>query len=255
MPLETSVCAPWVDSDELTCGVAGERAAAVDIASDVLFQLSGRQFSGECTATVRPCRQRPGADAHRSSSYWGDLGYQHSWGDCGCSSQDECGCGTLSQVDLGGYPVASITTVKVDGAIVLGSAYRVDEHRFLVRVDGDGWPCCQDLSEADTEVGTFSVTFKYGVAPPPSGVNAAEKLACSLLTSGSDDCELPERIQTVTRQGLTQVIIDPQSFLQDGKVGIYEVDLFLAAFNPEGLRQPAAVLSPDFANPVRRVGQ
>jgi hypothetical protein len=49
---------------------------------------------------------------------------------------------------------------------------------------------------------------------------------------GSAACALPERISSVARQGVSYTVMDPQEFISNGKVGIYEIDLFLAAVNP-----------------------
>jgi hypothetical protein len=134
--------------------------------------------------------------------------------------------------------------------------YRIDDYRYLVRTDGEAWPCCQDLlADPVNDDNTFSVSYTYGSAPPAAGVLAAADLACELAKScAGQECTLPSRVQSITRQGMSMVLLDPFDFLERGKVGIYTVDLFLRAYNPSGLRRPSRVLSPDIGQRARRVG-
>ena len=66
--------------------------------------------------------------------------------------------------------------------------------------------------------------------------------------------KLPKRVTNVTRQGLSMVVLDPMDFLDDGKTGVYEVDLFLKAYNPAKLQRRATVMSPDIGRRARRIG-
>lgn len=234
-----SVCEPW--TDEVCGGACNEYTLdqsivddALQVASDVLFELSGRQFPGTCPGSIRPMarsRCRSSADPNR-------LG-------CGCS-----GCGS---VELRGYPVTAVSEVKVDGEILPSDQYRVDEFRYLVRLrDEQGrrqsWPCCQDTTLPDTEERTFSVTYEFGQSPPPAGVLAAGRLACELALAcdpqGSAKCKLPKRVISVVRQGISMTTLDPFDFLQEGKTGVYEADLFLSAYNSGG-GHGATIWSPD----------
>jgi hypothetical protein len=74
-------------------------------------------------------------------------------------------------------------------------------------------------------------------------------LACQPETQGK--CQLPKRVTNVVRQGVSMaMVLDPMAFLDEGKTGIYEVDLFLAS-EREDRKRGAAVLTPDIS-PVRR---
>lgn len=225
-------------------------AEMVDVASDILFELSGRQFPGTCDALVYPCAQRtfrdPAPDySTRSTSLF-------ITPSCGCGVIDNCGCGGISQVQLGAIPITAITEVRVDGAVVPPASYRVDEFKYLVRTDGENWTCCQDLSDLPN---AFSVEFDYGLEPPPAGVRAAADLACQLALACNPatigDCKLPQRVTSLTRQGVSMVLLDPFTFLENGKTGVYSVDLFLATYNPYRLRRPPMVMSPDVGPRVR----
>lgn len=263
---QRSTCELWATPDALCgpCeGVDFEEPVielALQTASDILFVLSGRQFPGECTTLVRPCGGYGiGADV-LAPGHWSD----RSWsGFCGCSAVNRCGCGHLSELKLTPGPVREISEVKVDGVVLEDSLYRLDEHRYLVRLpdpDGTsrGWPCCQRIELDDDQEDTFSVAFTYGTPPPPAGRMAAAVLACELALSctpgQSGNCKLPARIQTITRQGETMAFLDPFLFLDKGKTGIFECDLFLATYNPAGLRRRSSVMSPDLRRRSRRIG-
>lgn len=241
-------CQPWVDVGTVAgcCTVTdlGELEVWVQVATDVLYVLSGRQFMGACTRTIRPCDINCGCFCHfYGPGMW--------WSGSLCCTP---------QVDLGGN-VAGISSVKIDGETLASDAYRLDEGRWLVRLtdaDGanEGWPCCQDLSLATTEECTFEITYRTGSDVPEAGVRAAADLACELAkscNSTAGECKLPKRLTSLTRQGVTMTVLDPQAFLDNGKTGLYLPDLFLAAVNPQGLRSPPRVLSPDLPA-HRRIG-
>lgn len=263
-------CAPWATLADLCTPCddydfpAGVLDDALDAASWVLWEKTGRRWSGECEATVRPCtrssaEQIPTGDGGRVV--------------CGCQSGRTCGCGTLDEITLGGYPVVEVSQVRVRESVggVLqtftpaSGRYRVDDWRYLVRLnDADGtnlgWPCCQDLAQDVTGDGVyFDVTFTYGREPPTLGKRAAAVLGCELAiacvpeTAGLK-CRLPRRVQQVARQGLTITMLDPADFFDKGRTGLYEVDLFLGTANPGGLARRAQLISPGLGRRVRRAG-
>ncbi len=215
-------------------------------ASDLLYEMSGHQFPGICEVTLRPCAA-PRRAAQRDRSY-DPPGWIGSWGYCGCG--DTCGCAPWYGIELGPYPITGVSEVKVDGVVLDPSRYRVDDWRTLRRLaDADGsnpgWPSTQHLDLADTEEGTWSVTFEWGREPPASGVRASAVLACELALScdpeNADQCRLPKRATSVTREGVT-VVLSPSDFLDDrGHTGLFEVDIFLRAVNPERIRRGASV--------------
>lgn len=255
-----NVCSPWIDAADIDCEGATEEQLEdyVMAASNILFRLTGRQFPGSCLDEVRPCAQYRGEDGYGYMRYWPrGWNWHGSWGYCACNVSDRCGCTRLSQVELGAQPVTEINEVKVDGAVLASSAYRIDDFKYLVRIDDEGWPCCQKLELDDTEEDTFSVRFTYGIMPDETGVLAASMLACELYKAFNPEagpCRLPKRVQSITRQGVTMAIIDPQDVLDEGRTGIAEIDLFIKAYNPGGISRRATVWSPDTEKKVRRVG-
>lgn len=251
-----STCSPWAIPSDLCIpctDIEPDDARALEmlqIASDILFDLSGRQFPGTCTLTVHPCT-RPIYNSDRSSS----RSFPYSLSRfCGCSGESICGCGGLSQVDLGVSPVTAVSEVVVDGVVLTPVVdYHIDDFRFLVRLDGERWPCCAD----PLDPASFSVTFDYGLEPPPGGIHAAAELACQMLLAcdpnRSGECRLPQRVTSITRQGVSMVVLDPLTFLDMGRTGLTGVDMWLASVNPHHLKRPPAVLSPDLVPKTRRI--
>lgn len=231
---------------------------ALQVASDVLFDLTGRAWAGSCTEVVRPCSR------YRATGHAGGWHDGRTWaGWCGCARRRSCGCSRLSEIRLGGYPITGITAVKVDGDTLDPSLHRVDDHRWLVRLpdpDGTnpGWPCCQDLALPDTDEGTFSVEYVYGVEPPRGGVRAAASLGCQLALAWSPEtvgqCRLPKRVTTIARQGVTLAVLDPLTLFRDGLTGLSDVDLWVASVWMGRKRRRSTVVVPGQGRAVRRAG-
>lgn len=258
-----STCTPWADETDL-CSPCDEPGYSFDTslmddmlqaASDILFELSARRFPGSCSDTVRPCGPRSGCVGR---DFYGRN--RASW--CGCRGIHQCGSVRLSQVTLGVYPVTDITEVKVDGEVLDPSLYRVDDFRWLVRLndpDGSnpGWPTCQRMDLADTEDDTFAVTVTYGSEPPVAGRRAAAVLACQLSLACQPEtvgeCRLPRGLTQISRQGVDISILSP-STVEEMKAALPEVALFLDAYNRGGVMRRAVVASPDVGRSVRRVG-
>lgn len=243
-----SACSPWATTEDL-CSPCDDYAIDLDamdrwlaVASDVLYELSGERFPGSCALTVRPCAQR------------------YEWPNgCRCSRLDSCACRQVSSISLGVYPLTRVDEVLLDGSPLPPSSYRVDDFRWLVRLDGESWPCCQRLDLPSTETDTFQVTMTYGVGPPISGVLAAADLACELYKSCQPEqfknCRLPPRVTDISRQGVSMSVAPALGrALQDGFTGIDSVDLFLKAYNPARIARKATVSNPDLASSYRRAG-
>lgn len=265
VPSGDGPCTDWLTGDDVAacCNIEASSGVLFDDAAtqaqNLLYQLSGRMYAGLCgPLTVRPCRdncscfpaQRLAYASGGSRLIWtGDF-----WGWGGTDSRN-CGCGCLSQVKLSGFPVQIITQVKIDGTVIAPSEYRLDEGRYLTRLNGANWPSCQDLSLADTEEGTFSVSYGYGASPPAEGVAAAAQLGCEIYKScEGQECALPIGATRVTRQGIS---IERQFFSRDPitkswRTGMPLVDMFLNAHNPNGLMRRPVFWAPGqrFARPV-----
>lgn len=226
-------CEPWTTLASVrTCDCSSELVsdelveAAIPVASELLFILSGRQFTGACTRTVRPVSCSCVAYANRHY---------------GCRS---------SVVHLGYEPLLTIEEVRIDGAVVNGDQYRIDDWRWLVlETEDESWPCCTHMVRVLGGLDTWSVRFTYGTPIPQLGVAAANRLTCELAKACSSEaageCKLPKRVTNIVRQGVTQVLLDPFTFLEEGRLGVYDVDVFLGAFNPARLTEDATVVTPD----------
>lgn len=251
-------CSAWTTSEAVAecCSVdVGSMTSLFDnsitAATEILWMLSGRMFSGLCQRTVRPCStERPCGFQVLSRGHivgWDGGRWVHD--------ENPCGCRSLDEVLLAGYPVREIVEVLVDGVVVDPDTYRLDGYRWLRRVrdpvDPDTilfWPSCQHLDLDSTEVGTFEVTYTYGQDPPMIAQEAAKQLACQVYLgcTGSDACQLPQGTTRVTRQGIT---IERTFFARDPRTaawrtGLTLVDAFLNAVNPYGLTRRPVMLAP-----------
>lgn len=271
----TGPCSPWVTAADV---VAQPGCAAIDpglaakmatVASEMLYILSGQQFTGACgPVTVRPISRPTDQDTRGIAGlgFSGSGGYLASWGSCtayGAQSGaiNHFGCSNPPEVELGAYPITEIELVKIDGIVIPPNEYFIQDYRTLVRrrpsagatpTERWGWPTCQLIDLPSTEVGTFSVTYLYGVAPPAGGALAAAVLAGELaLDQTGKATRLPKRVTSLTRQGVAAMIVDPMDFLKAGLTGIYDVDLWLRTINPGGNRRKAIVFSPDMGRPRR----
>lgn len=242
-----SPCSAWTDVEAVRAVCDGVEDvddevvdSAITLAGDLLYSFSGRQFSGTCEETIRPCTSGRTCFEALGWDFTGHGGYPI---DISLLPLPICCCVCVPQYDLGKWPVTDVTEILING--VAFTDYRVDDYRWIVRLDGDGWPRCQHITLPTTEDGTWSVTFEYGLAIPPGGVTAANRLACELARAGAGKkCALPGRATRVDRQGVSVTLIDPAQ-LEKGRTGIFEVDLWLAAVNPDNRRSGTRLWSPD----------
>ena len=250
--LATGPCTAWVTGDDVAacCDVESSSGAlfddAADQASQVLFELSGRQFAGLCERTVRPP-----CDACWCGYQILSRGYVIGPWDYGYPLYlcDTCliAC-SPSAVKLAGYPVREITQVKINGDIVDAAEYNLMNYRYLVRRNDARWPVAQDLTLADTEDSTFSVTYTYGATPPLLGIQAAAQLGCELYNAcTTGECALPAGTTRVIQQN---VVVEKLAFTQwayQGRrwqTGLPLVDMFLNAYNPAGLNRRPTIWAP-----------
>ncbi|MBO0819321.1 MAG: hypothetical protein J2P26_00570 [Nocardiopsaceae bacterium] len=163
----------------------------------------------------------------------------------GCGCPGPCSCRPDCAVELPG-PVIDILEVRVGGAPVATTAYRVMGN-LLMRVDGGCWPDCQDLAAPASAPGSFQVTYRRGEPVPYGGQVAAAALANEIwkACTGSGKCRLPDRVQQLTREGVSMTMIDDMEWLNAGRTGLAEVDSWLAAVNPAGLKSRPQVWTPD----------
>lgn len=224
------------------------RELAEDMATELLNRWTGGVF-GPCEVTVRPCRDQPiirsQTFALPSRSRWEPVLIDGEWFNMGCGQCGRvCDCEGPGSIALPG-PVHEVTRVTIDGLVVPEESYR-QSGRFLHRTDGGVWPTYQDRTLPDDEEGTFAVTYTRGLALPAGGKVAAGVLSLELMRALCDDdeCSLPQRVQTVSRQGVTVAMLDGFEGLDQGKTGIWLIDSWLTSVTQP--RRGGSVRSPDY---------
>lgn len=249
-------CEPWAFIEDAQgtddcpgCGATLDETAletALIDASAYLYALSGRRYPGTCTATARPCSGRDGNPCWHGAPLVlpGDSPNLYPiWGACGCDGPGACSCCGPAGITLGHAPITAITQVKIDGDIVDPADYTIVGD-VLARTDGTLWPCCQDLTQPDTETGTFSVAYTWGSPPPDLGKRAAIDLGCVLAKAacGDADCKATENVVRKTAGGVTVELQSPtDDILKSLPVS---VRLFLDAYSPGGYRSGPVLRRP-----------
>lgn len=242
--------------------------ACLDVASETLYRKTAMQWPGQCTQKVWPVTRQFLND--QPMLWWESLGYTYipdlidgvwwnftvPFGFPDPALPWDNGQ-QIPTIELGAYPVTDILSVKIDGAELDPSAYRLDNWHQLVRIDGQRWPTKQNLLAAsDSEPGTFTIQFKFGTVPPVGGVMACAELASEMVKHADPklQTQLPLRVTAVTRQGVTYSLPDVMAIIDKGRTGLYFVDLFLQTVNPSQLQAPPRVLTPDLPAGPRRLG-
>lgn len=216
-------------------------------ASQFLWAATGRQFSC-CTVTIHPCidcsDNCPGLSSGSWGGFWGYPWYpvhlaNGDWTNVSCPCDDSCVCGRC-ELRLP-YPVCSINEIIMNGVIIPPESYRVDDFVKVVLLDNSPeaasgcWKGCDN-----------SITLTYGKPVPELVRLAANEFACQLIKKCvGRPCELPQRIQSLSRQGMNATFLDPMEFLREGMTGIFLVDLAIKTYNPHRLYKKPSVASPD----------
>jgi hypothetical protein len=250
---DVSMVAAWITIDDLADATVDPDVAqdAIDAASFVLFHLSGRKYGG--VRTVRETYCQTGLDYFGMGTYYGTQRYllpgAHGYPalpllEHGVVTNQLVGagglcsaCGCPHTIRLRGGPILSVQEVWSEGHAIPLSDVVIYDYRYLAAGTGNCWQTCGDLE----------VTYTYGAPPPTMGKLAAKALANEyvLAVTGDEECALPQRITSISRQGESWTLLDPQEFLDKGRTGIYQVDLFLATVNPDGAKLRPRVFSPD----------
>jgi len=227
---------------------------SIDLASATLRRLTGYRVGG-CPITVRPCKASCRDLAFPSYydmlrygsgvSFWPHINSDGLWvNSCGCTTS--CSCTMLCEVTLP-TPVGPVYAVKVNGATV--TSWRVDGDRLVwTGTTACPWPACQDLTKADDQPNTFSVTYLNGYPVDTLGAYAAGVLAMEFSKAcAGKKCRLPANVTAITRQGVSFEIASGS--FPGGMTGIREVDTFIGLWNPKALQQSPQVWSPDQRRP------
>lgn len=282
-------CTPWITGDDVAACARvaySSNPAVFDTAAYeafmALFEVSGRQFTGLCERSVRPCANQCSCWLGGPVSFgmgpwfWTSVPWGTGWGGWAWYNErgDRFGCKPMSKVNLAGWPVREILEVVVDGQVMPeyddsgARNWRLDHWRYLVRTDEPAvppsitpsprlWPGCQNMSLDPDQPGTFQITYRWGVDPPELGRQAAIEIANQIwLACNGEDCVLPAGAIRVERQGITVERGLLANWADPSKpVGLVATDLFLQAYwrGERGGRRPA-VWTPDRQSFARHVG-
>jgi hypothetical protein len=241
--LDSGCCDDWDTLDPALC----ERATT--LAWSTLNVLTGG-LVGSCPTVVRPCLSSPCATCR---GWYDTLGTPYSpWVVAGIHAGDwvnricgspRCSCTQMCELVMPGL-IAAIIEVNLDGVELPLSDFRVDNGHRIVRMDGECWPSCQEMSKPVGQPGTLGITYIPGIIPDAAALWAAGVLACEFAKACSGGkCRLPSSVTTIARQGVSMTI--PGSMFEGGMTGIREVDAYVISVNPYGHRTPPMVWSPD----------
>jgi hypothetical protein len=217
-----------------------------------LWVATGRQF-GLCEKTYRPCRLDCRNLAGIYPWPYPSIPYRQdgSWFNLTCGKcPGSCGCDFVSEVFI--QDTYSVVNIREDGIDYdpFGMVAVYDFER-IIRVDGQEWPACQNLSSMDG-VGAWSITIMQGKEWPDGIGMIAGILACELAKActGTAGCRLPQRVQTITRQNVTIGFQDRFEGLAELRTGLWEVDAFIETARWNRYMQ-ASITSPDWTEPVQ----
>jgi hypothetical protein len=234
----------WIQPEELGDYAYTEfTEEACRTASYLLWAMSGRKYIGETTVTerytctLRNNRMGPSSKTTSPNLFGGDV-YNIPSGDYDEYSELTAdGMSPDSRIKLRGRPVTKIHAIRNRTGSILdpGNYYLVDHSTVHIKA-GTAWTPC------NTEI-----TYSYGTPVPAVGKMAARTLAIEFikLWTNDEDCALPQRVTSVTRQGVSYTILDNQEFIEELRTGLYVIDLFLKTVNPDNARRKSKVFSPD----------
>lgn len=265
LTVDVSCCEEWDTFD------ADLQTAAAEYGALMMWAATGRRFS-VCERTVRPCRRDCGGCGGGAGYFWSDGTWfpyilNGAWRNCWCGDTTGCcNCQPSCQVWLT-PPVSGIVEVRFsDGTVIDPSTYRVDDWQWLVRqgsavtgsADTDCWPMCNDMNFpvqgalAPADGSAWQVTYLWGLPMPSVLQRAAGELACEWAKNClGQACRLPQRVTSISRQGVSVSLADVDQLLENGLTGLTTVDNVIRAFNPYRLPSRMKVSSPDLPT-IRR---
>ena len=222
----------WIAASDLDKPSDPQAALAIAVATELLTQMTAGIFPGVHRVTeMYDTRVSMSSQTALYAATLRGVDYRVLNQGCNCDS-----CGVMHRIRLRGQPVRHIISVVLNGKPLQPTEYVLLDHSVLGFLTGGA--CCASC---------VTVRYEYGAPPPSAGRLAALKLANELIESldPNGNCSLPQRVTSVSRQGVSWTMLDTQDFLQQGRTGVYEVDLFIKTYNPAGALRPARVYSVD----------
>lgn len=225
----------WITVEDLDNPASPYADECIEAASQILWLLSGKKFAGQHSVTEVYRQPYRSSDMLTMTAGLID-GQVYNY----CSACDSHAHG----IWLRHRPVISVTSVYVGATLLSPSQYQILDSGFLGSPGGQG--CWQSVAD-------LTVSYIYGQPMPAMAKMAARELANQLVLASDNDenCRLPDRVTSVSRQGVSWAVLDPQDFLADGRTGLYTVDLFLKTVNPAKARARSRVFTPDVVQPAR----
>lgn len=167
---------------------------------------------------------------------------------------------TVDSVHLTGRPVRSIIAVT-DAASATSYEYELADG-FRLRfpaLTGAAWPReggyppfnWNGFYPPPRRSTKLWVRYVYGAPPPNDVLRAINEFATELdAAAAGGDCKLPSRVTSITREGISWTVLDPQQFLEGGKLGMYFPDLVISTYGAR-TRARSRVWSPEYKPPRR----
>lgn len=242
-PISYNGCTPDGTRPQIVSKAADEGVDFETMAVEYLWNWTSKVY-GVCDVTIRPCKTDCqegmssyfGSGPQRSmglSGLWTPVLVDGLWFNIGCGRcGDKCGCGGSSLRIPG--PIQEVVSITEDGSTIPASGYFVENGSTLVRTDGQRWSDCG-----------LEIHYKVGTPVPVGGQVAAGRLATEFAKAscGDNTCELPKRVQTVARQGVTIAMLDAFDDIDKGHTGIWIIDSWIASVTKPQVQ--SRVLSPD----------
>jgi hypothetical protein len=109
------------------------------------------------------------------------------------------------------------------------------------------WLTPRNVGPIDTagESSLMEATYNVGSNLPPQTHTIVLALAeeyCKAATGKG--CNLPQRVTSITRSGMTWTMLDPGDFLDKGLTGVIPIDQWLTAVNPKHTKQQSRIFDP-----------
>lgn len=224
----------WADVDDLVDPNHPYSLEALEIASWLLYKMTGEKYPGVRTVTEA---YNGGESYFLTSPVVINGGMYNIPVSSHGSSLNNYGI-DRTRVFLRGTPVRKILEVVELGKTLPQNSYTLRDKAFIRKNNGLPW-VYSNTSE-------LLVTYEFGAKPPSTGKNAAIRLADEFYWyyTNDDKCSLPASLTNITRQGVSVTVLDPQEFLSQGRTGIYDVDLFIKTANPRNALKKSKLFVP-----------
>lgn len=224
-------CEPVVTVDEVleaecACDLnEGEHGdlidAYIDDASDILYVLSGGRVFGRCQRQVYPFRDVNTCGPRSLLSPFGfGSGFAETWVDWD----------GVDSIPLRG-PNTEIIEITIDGAVIDPTTYGLLNGNKLFRRGSVSWPNTNDVTLADTEVGTFTITYRFGEVANLSKKRAGIELVCSMVKGDKNTLTRLRGIVSANIQGVSVTMQDNEV----DSLGLPELSRFVDIYGNRGL--------------------